>query len=164
MKGTCRNSLILLVGVFFLFYGCCAARKAPVIEYRDSIRVEYRDRIVHDTALVEIPVIKEVNVTRDSTSHLENAYAVSDAVVFNGFLSHSIATKPQTIKAPVTIRVTDTLTVEKEVEIRGETQYVEKELTKWQKFRLDAFWWLFAVIILAILWTVRKPLAKLILK
>ena len=135
-----------------------------MIEYRDSIRVEYRDRIIHDTALVEIPVIKEVNVTRDSTSHLENAYAVSDAVVFNGFLSHSLATKPQTIKAPVTIRVTDTLKVEKEIEIRGETQYVEKELTKWQKFRLDAFWWLFAAIILAILWTVRKPLAKLILK
>lgn len=136
------NHRIAILGLALLAVSCGTLKQKPIIEYRDSIRTEIRERIVHDTATVEIPVIKEVNVTRDTASHLENTYATSDAVVSGGYLHHSLKTKPQVIKVPVFVPVHDTLRVEKEAGIRTETQYVEKSLSWWQKFRLGAFWWL----------------------
>lgn len=133
---------IAILSLALLAVSCATLKQKPIIEYRDSIRTEIRERIVHDTATVEIPVIKEVNVTRDTASHLENTYAKSDAVVSDGLLYHSLETKPQVLKVPVFVPVHDTLRVEKEAEIRTETQYVEKSLNWWQKFRLGAFWWL----------------------
>ena len=41
-------------------------------------------------------------------------------------------------------------------ETKTETQLVEKELTAWQKFRLNAFWWLFGVIGVFALWKIAK--------
>lgn len=136
-----------------------------VTETRDSIII--RERIVHDTAKVEIPVIVEKNVTKDDSSRLENLYAISVAQVKNGFLFHSLETKPQTIYVPVDVQVSDTTTVhEKEQETAKETvvtEYVEKELSWWQKFRLRAFWWLLGLSTALGVWTFRKPLRKLIL-
>ena len=45
-------------------------------------------------------VEKEVEkiVTRDTVSHLENSWAKSDAVVSDGFLSHSLESIPQIVK------------------------------------------------------------------
>ena len=87
-------------------------------------------------------------VTKDTASHLENTYAKSDAIVSGGFLSHSLESKPQIIIVPVEVHVTDTLY--KEAEIRTETVEVEKPLSWWQKFRIDAFWWLIGAIVLLI--------------
>ena len=128
----------------------------PRIEYRDSVRVEIRERIVHDTATFGIPVIVEKNVTRDTSSHLENPYAKSDAVVSEGFLWHSLESIPQTIKVPVEIPVHDTTYIEKAQETVYVTQYVEKELTWWQRFRLEAFWWLVLALVLTNLKTIIK--------
>ena len=44
-----------------LFVGC-SPRITPPAEIRDSVRVEIRERVVHDTAYVDVPLIKEVNV------------------------------------------------------------------------------------------------------
>jgi hypothetical protein len=116
----------------------------PQIVYRDSVRVEYRDRIIHDTATFEIPVIVEKNVTRDTSSHLENPYAKSDAVVSEGFLWHSLESIPQTIEVPVEVEVHDTTYIEKAQETVYVTEYRDKPLTWWQEFRLKAFWVLVA--------------------
>lgn len=116
--------------------------------------IEYRDRVVTDTAVVEIPIEIEKIITKDTVSHLENTYAKSDAVVSKGFLSHSLESKPQYIKVPVEVHVTDTLW--KESEIKTEVVEVEKKLSWWKKFRLDAFWPLIGAVILLILWTLRK--------
>lgn len=128
----------------------------------ESVRTEtvYRDRIVHDTATVSVPVEVERVVTRDTVSRLENTYAKSDAVVSGGFLSHSLESKPQIIKVPVEVHVTDTLW--KEAEIRTETEYVEKPLSKAKQAKLDLFPWLLAALIGALLYIFRKPLLKLI--
>ena len=115
-----------------LFVGC-SPRITPPAEIRDSVRVEIRERPVHDTAYVDVPLIKEVNVTRDTSSHLENEYAMSDASISNGTLRHSLETRPHKIAAPVTITVHDTLTVEK----KAETIIKEvNTLTKWQGFQI----------------------------
>ena len=125
-------AFVLLAILGQLFVGC-SPRITPPAEIRDSVRVEIRARPVHDTAYVDVPLIKEVNVTRDTSSHLENEYAMSDASISNGTLRHSLETRPHKIAAPVTITVHDTLTVEKKAETIIKEVNV---LTKWQGFQI----------------------------
>lgn len=150
-----RKELIkgVVGGLAFLLVLCLASCSPRVITETETI-IEYRDRIVTDTAVVEIQVEVEKIVTRDTTSHLENTYARSDAMVSEGFLHHSLESIPQYIRVPVEVHVTDTLY--KEAEIRTETVEVEKPLSWWQKFRIDAFWWLLGAVVLLLLWTFRK--------
>ena len=125
-------AFVLLAILGQLFVGC-SPRITPPAEIRDSVRLDIRERTVHDTAYVDVPLIKEVNVTRDTSSHLENEYAMSDASISNGTLRHSLETRPHKIAAPVTITVHDTLTVEK----KAETIIKEvNTLTKWQGFQI----------------------------
>ena len=156
---TARLVLLSLV-CLQLFFSCSVCRHQPAVEYRDSIRVEYHDRIVRDTTTFTI--IREVErvVTLDTMSHLDNTYAKSDAIVRGGFLTHSLESKPQIIKVPVEVHVTDTLIQESEVK----TEYVEveKKLTKMQKAKQDSFWGLILSVALLLAWTVRKPILKLI--
>ena len=125
-------AFVLLAILGQLFVGC-SPRITPPAEIRDSVRVEIRERVVHDTAYVDVPLIKEVNVTRDTSSHLENEYAMSDASISDGTLRHSLETRPHKIAAPVTITVHDTLTVEKKAETIIKEVNV---LTKWQGFQI----------------------------
>ena len=125
-------AFVLLAILGQLFVGC-SPRITPPAEIRDSVRVEIRERVVHDTAYVDVPLIKEVNVTRDTSSHVENEYAMSDASISNGTLRHSLETRPHKIAAPVTITVHDTLTVEKKAETIIKEVNV---LTKWQGFQI----------------------------
>lgn len=125
-------AFVLLAILGQLFVGCSPRITHPA-EIRDSVRVEIRERPVHDTAYVDVPLIKEVNVTRDTSSHLENEYAMSDASISNGTLRHSLETRPHKIAAPVTITVHDTLTVEKKAETIIKEVNV---LTKWQGFQI----------------------------
>ena len=125
-------AFVLLAILGQLFVGC-SPRITPPAEIRDSVRVEIRERPVHDTAYVDVPLIKEVNVTRDTSSHLENEYAMSDASISNGTLRHSLETRPHKIAAPVTITVHDTLTVEKKAETIIKEVNV---LSKWQGFQI----------------------------
>ena len=141
-----RLSLLLAV--------CLLASCSPRIIKEVHTEIEYRDREVHDTATVEIPVIIEKNITRDTVSHLENTYAKSDAMVSQGLLFHSLESKPQIIKVPVTVHVTDTLY--KEAQIEEKIVEVEKPLSWWQKFRMEAFWWLSGAVLLLLAWTFRK--------
>lgn len=140
---------------------CGICKRQPIIEYRDSVRVEYRDRIVHDTATFTITKEVEKIVTRDTTSHLENSYAKSDAIVSQGLLSHSLESIPQVIKVPFEVEVHDTTYVEKSAETVYATQYVEKELNWWQGFRIDAFWWLLLALIITNIKTILKILKLL---
>ena len=112
---------------------CCPKHYPPTVVYRDSVRVEVHERIVHDTVSFEVPVIVEKNVTRDTVSRLENAWAKSDATLQDGFLWHTLETKGQTVYIPITTIVHDTVTVEKEAEILKDTVTVVKALTPRQE-------------------------------
>lgn len=147
------RKVAVILAVIVAVFAC-----SPKVIVQKEVITEYRDRIVHDTATVEIPVEVEKIVTKDTASHLENTYAKSDAVVSEGFLHHSLESIPQIIKFPVEVHVTDTLY--KEAEIHTETVEVEKPLTWWQKFRIGAFWWLVGAVVLLLLWTFRKLIFK----
>lgn len=148
---------VLVIILLVLAVSC-----SPKIIERVETKIEYRDRVVHDTATFEVPVEVEKIVTRDTVSHLENNWAKSDAVVSEGFLRHSLESKPKIIQVPVEVHVTDTLWKEKEAQAVTETKEVEKPLSWWKSFKLDAFWWLLAAVLVLLAWTFRKTLLKLL--
>ena len=128
--------LIALLLLILPAASCGAARVTPSVT--DSTRVEVRTRIVRqiDTAFIELPVIVEKVATLDTASVLENKYAKSEAIVSEGVLHHSLATKP--VRQPVA--------VEKEIvykdslvfrdRVSTETVEIEKQLNWWQRLRL----------------------------
>lgn len=149
---------ILLLAILGQFAVGCCPRTLPPAEIDHSERVEIRERIVHDTAYVEIPKIKEVIVTRDSSSHLENDYASSDAAVIGGLLHHSLESRPQRIYVPVEVTVHDTLTVEKEA-----ATIIQREnyTTRWQDFQIVLGRILGALLVVGLLaWAARKLIIK----
>lgn len=150
---------IIFIWILILCVSCC-----PKVIERVETKVEYRDRIVHDTTTFEVPVEVEKIVTRDTASHLENSWAKSDAMVSQGFLSHSLESIPQIIKVPYEVTVTDTLWKESEVIERVKEVKVEQPLSWWKSFKIGAFPWLFCACAALILWAFRKPLLKIITK
>ena len=140
----------------------CGVCKKQCPVQKDSVRIEYRDRIVRDTAVVEVTKEVEKIVTRDTVSHLENTWASSDAMVSEGFLHHSLESKPRYIKVPVEVLVTDTLVIEHSAAIIE--REVEKPLSWAQTTKIGAFWPLLGALLLALLWIFRKPLISLITK
>lgn len=165
--GAAGSILAVFVALAALLPGCSPKITERIVTVtRDTTIVEVHERVIHDTARVEIPIIKEVNVTPADSSHLENEFAVSDAWVEGGLLHHSLRTKQQTIDVPVEIQVADTTTThdhyEKNDSTAIETVEVEKPLSWWQKARIGAFWWLAGALALALCWIFRKPLLALL--
>ncbi len=119
-----------------LLYACGVAR--PVLD-SDNTKVEVKtmEKIVKDTAYIQIPVIVEKVVTMDTTSTLENKYAKSEAMVSGGVLTHSLQTKP--VKEPVEVHHKETLRDSSSTRtiIRTRTISVEKKLSPWQQLKLD---------------------------
>ena len=105
--------------VLFLFSSCRPGQQLVVVEARDSVRVEERVREVKvtDTLFIEVPRLAAERTTADSSSHLENEYALSDArILADGSLFHTLETKPRT----------DTLTRELSVQAKDSIIYREK--------------------------------------
>ena len=134
-----------------LCVSCGPARHASV---SDSTRVEVREvtRYVKDTMYLELPVITERIVTRDTSSRLENDYAVSEASVSGGYLSHSLATKPARTPVETEARevVRDSIVFrDRLIEVPVE---VEKPLSRWQRTLLALGRTMLAMLCAAALW------------
>jgi len=165
--GAAGSILAVFVALAALLPSCSPKIVERVVTVtRDTTIVEVHERVIHDTARVEIPIIKEVNVTPADSSHLENEFAVSDAWVEDGLLHHNLRTKPQTIAVPISVQVADTTTTHEHYEKTDATAIkvveVDKPLSWWQKFRIGAFWWLLGGLALALCWIFRKPLLALL--
>lgn len=143
---------IFAISVMVLGLSSCGAAKHAAPERSDSTRVEVRTitQTVHDTAYIELPVFVERNVTRDTTSTLENPYAKSEASITDGLLSHSLQTKPtrQPVKIEKEIVYRDSIVFRDHTETV--TVEVEKELTKWQSFKMKTGGTTLAILIIAI--------------
>lgn len=143
--------LATLLATLLATFSCCPCRHLATAT-TDSTRVEVRERIVRvrDTVVVELPAERVEVSTPDTTSTVETSLATSTATVSGGVLNHSIENKQTTIRKPTEVRV----------EVRDSIIYrdkqttkiveVERELTWWQRFRLDGFWALLAVVGLAV--------------
>ena len=146
-----------------LFSSCRTGRQVVVVEARDSVRVEERVREIKvtDTLFVEVPMQKESTTVRDSMSHLENDYAISDArIMADGSLYHSLETKPRT----------DTLTQELSVQAKDSIIYREKVVPKIYPVEKELNWfvrmriWLGNIMLVLISGAVIWLAARLFLK
>ena len=152
--------IICFLSIAFL-NSCCSPESIEKVE----TKIEYRDRIVKDTVELEIPVEIIHNVTTDTLSIVETSLAKSDAKVVNGFLFHSIENKPQKIQKPVEIHVTDTVYISNSETIekpKPEIVKVEKELSWWQRVRLDTYYILLGLIAVYCIIKYRKWLWSII--
>ena len=142
-----KNLIIILTGgLLCLLLSCCApTRKAAVekeqiTEVHDSLRIEYRERVVFvpDTVFVDIPPQTAERTTPDSVSVLENDFARSEArITSDGLLFHNLETKPQQIAKPIEVPV-----VEKELkESRAADKTNTKTVTKTEYVPRDYSWW-----------------------
>ena len=134
-----------------------------MVEGKDSIRIEERVREIKvtDTLFVEVPMQKESTTVRDSMSHLENDYAISDArIMADGSLYHSLETKPRT----------DTLTQELSVQAKDSIIYREKVIPKIYPVEKELNWfvrmriWLGNIMLVLISGAVIWLAARLFLK
>lgn len=130
-----------------------------VTEYKDTtiIRTEYRDTVI----AVPIPLERDQAITQvGDTSRLETSVARSEAFVDStGRMHHSLENKHEN-------SLTATVPVKAEFVFHGitqnntssliKTQYRDKPLNWWQRFRLGAFWYLVLAVLALLAWTFRK--------
>ena len=166
----------VLVSMLFIVSGCCTQRRVveqntTVIQQKDSSNTEFRvEKVIEyltDTVYIRIPAQMAERTTQDSTSHLENDYATSDARINqDGTLYHDLKTKPQEIASEFQKPVERNDSVR--TEYKTKTEYitlidkkeVEKELTWWQHTCIKWFPWSLALLILSLGYNFRKPLWK----
>ena len=147
---------------------------APVILTEHDEKTVEREVITEIdtvTVFVEIPAQSAYRETPDSTSHLETDYATSDAWVNpDGTLGHTLENKPQSkpVDVPVpktTVNNNETEAKVKEVPVPFPKPYpVEKDLSWWESFKIEAFWWLIGAIAALLAINFRKPIISLIKK
>ena len=133
------KSMSYTIAVVILITGCGSLSKSlgrSDTSSKDSEKLVLRDRIVYQTVYADLPEVKESNTTRDTSSHLENDYAKSDATVSNGELCHTLETKPQKIPTTATVVVRDTIYIREKADTIYEEKIVEvdKPLSGWVKF------------------------------
>lgn len=159
-----RKILFLsFICAFSLLLTACKTQSKIQQEKKETrIETKYERIFVHDTAYI-VPVQSAEKTVKDSASHLENDYAISDARInTDGSLFHYLQTKPQKKPVPVdkVIERKDSLIyVKNEVKV---PVMVEKELSSWQHFRLRYFNALLIIILGLLAYTFKKPIIKLI--
>ena len=126
------------MATMLLLASCCKQATPIIYQTIDSTRIEVRERIVKvpDTVYMSVPEQSTNQIVRDSTSHLETDFAISDAQIMpDGSLSHSLKNKPQNvpIETDIEIHYRDSI-VEREKEVPIPVP-VEKELSWWGKIK-----------------------------
>lgn len=163
-----QTTLLILLSAALLTTGCkthkTVQEQLPIV----PIETNTDTKIVHietiDTVFIEIPAQSAERTTSGKESHLETDYAESDARINeDGTLTHTLNNKPT--KQPVPVKnSTDTIYVDKFIEKPVPVEVpkeVERELTSWQKTRLNTWGWLATALVLCIGWVCRKPLITL---
>ena len=140
---------LLLILILAAVTACCPCRPLTT-STADSVRVEtiVRTEYIPDTVLVEVPVESERQTVRDTTSHLETSFAVSDARInADGSLSHSLANKPQKRPIPTEKEVIYRDSIVYRDRVNTEIVEVERKLTWWQQTKMKGFWIALAIIV-----------------
>lgn len=157
---TCLRSIVILI--FIAMLTGCKSWKHGITEKEntsESVRVEYREKIVKVPVVVEVevPMEHKEKMTKDSTSHLETNFAVSDASIIwiDGvpFLRHSLDNKAQKIqkKDSVPVVYKDRTEWRTRRVTYNKTEIREKRLAWWQKGLMWAGGIFVAVLIIFIL-------------
>lgn len=149
-------------------------KDSVAIHWVDSIRII--DRLVVRDSLVLVPLPVESSQTVLPVimpSHLETSLAESDAYVDSTGLHHTIKNKDTPVKAHVPVtehhhyeehsQESDTACFHSDSQKETVTEYVDKTLSWWQRFRIGAFWWLILALALTNIDTIIKLIKKIVL-
>ena len=159
--------IAILIILLLLAFGCKSIKKSVSEKENvsDSVRIEYKEKIVKVpvTVYVEVPVENVANITKDSTSHLETSFAVSNAymVWIDGvpFLRHDLKNKAQKIEKTDTANVVEK---EKIVWKNRRVTYTKSEIREkvlpW--YQKGLMWIGFISIIVILIWLVFKLLRR----
>lgn len=140
---------ILFIILLAVMTACSPCRHLTT-STRDSVRIEtiVRTERVPDTVFVEVPVERERQTVRDTTSHLETSFAISDARINpDGALFHSLENKPQNRPIPTEKEVIYQDKIIYRDRTKTEIAEVERKLTWWQQTKMRGFWILLAVVV-----------------
>ena len=144
------RQIILFGIVTALAVACCPCRHLTT-STQDSVRVEtvVRTEYIPDTVFVEVPLEIERQTVRDTMSHLETSYAVSDArITPDGSLFHSLANKPQKRPVPTEKEIIYRDSIVSRDRVNREVVEVERKLTWWQQTQMKGFWIVLVVLVL----------------
>lgn len=148
--------LVIVMVALVLLTGCCHHKTSPPvgITIKDSMATRIQYRLDYRKGMVDfsLPYISEKVRTRDTTSHLENDYAVSDASYSDGVLSHSLSTKPQTMEVETDIPVESTDTTIYVYQKIKEIVEVDKPDSWWEQTQKKGFWAMLSILAVIILW------------
>jgi hypothetical protein len=163
-----QTTLLILLSAALLTTGCkthkTVQEQLPIV----PIETNTDTKIVHietiDTVFIDIPAQSAERTTPGKESHLETDYAESGARINeDGTLTHNLRNKPT--KHPVPVKnERDTVYVDRAIEIPVPVEVpvaIERELTWWEKTRLNTWGWLAAVVVLRLVWICRKPIVTL---
>ena len=128
-------SFAVIVLCMWLFQGCTPQKE---IVYVPSVKTVTVETIVHDT-IIETKLDEQYaeRETRDTTSHLSNKYAYSDASISGGVLHHTLGIHPGASVQKEVQTKTEIITlidsIPYPVEVK-EIEYVERKLNFIEKF------------------------------
>lgn len=169
MKKLSYIIVIYYLAACLMFGGCAAHKKlATQTNISDSTRVEIRYYEVHlrDTLFITLPSQSVERETSDTSSHLETQYASSDARINqDGTLFHSLESKDTPFPVPTEYKVIykDSIVYRDNTGLLTNTEYVQRELSEWQKWQMRSFWILLSVILAALVYRFRHKFRKHIL-
>lgn len=127
---------LLFVAVFFT---ACS----PKIYERVRTEYVYKDRVQVDTTFLKDSVFIREQVKGDTVRIVE----YRDRYHYD----YKYLTKVDTVM------MRDTVAIERKKEVK-----VEKKLSFWQRVKIGAFWWLFALSAGLLVWTFRKQILRLL--
>ena len=131
-----RPGRVLSLGIVLLMVSCSSLWKAKekVVIQHDTTTVHHRDSIYQRDSIY----IREW--TKGDTVYIDRWH---DRLVWRDRWRDSIQVKERIDSVSVPVPV-------------------ERELTLWQKARINSFWWLVLAVALLGAWTFRKPILKLL--
>lgn len=175
-----RNIAFLAMAIIVASCGTCKWRPSTDTSHRDSTAINWidslriRDSLAINYVDVPVPIPAENSssiLPGNHTSHLETSLAESDAWVDSTGLHHTLSNKKGTMTATVPVKehtketehIQSGQNYQEKEDSKSEKEYieVEKPLSAWTQFRLKAFWWLVAMVIISLVYIFRKPLLKL---
>lgn len=133
-----KNFTIILASLL-----CVACASARQVTPSENTRVEVRT----ETVYLELPLLVEKVQTLDTMSVLENRYAKSEAIVTDGVLVHSLATKPVKEPVPVETKVVYRDSLVYVDKIVREPVEVAKPLSGPNRFFLEFGKWAFVILL-----------------
>jgi len=131
--------------VAVMLSSCCPCRHLTT-GTRDSVRVE---TVARTERIIEVPVEVIRQTMRDTTSHLETAFAASDARILpDGSLSHSLANKPQKHLVEIENKIIYRDSIIYRERDAAKIIKVARPLTWWQQTQIRGFWALLAILLI----------------